>query len=229
MKVSRKLHKGAAVAAAILALVFFLLGVITSMRVMIMNFRTGNPQLIMSTLLPQIVNLIVVIITAVALLRGRKDVLGGILFLVCALVELIRNFRTARTIFSMVRMSMDPVLGRILGNSVVNVIATLVLIVFYLLIALECFKPGAISGGGAKVMLFILPVVAALLIMIGTLILQGEVMQIGGPAMLMTLSTMLAMVVKLIPLLLTGVAFAIPVYEQPQVEQVNYTQTYTNA
>jgi ABC-type uncharacterized transport system permease subunit len=83
------------------------------------------------------------------------------------------------------------------------------------LAAIECFKPGVFSASKAKSLFIILPIVHAVLSVCGSISMQMMNVGLGANLMIgVIVSTLVSELFAAAPMLLMGIVFAKPVYEQ---------------
>lgn len=219
--ISNKMHRATSIVAAILLLVsivFSLVNLVNSVTNALADDMLGVmlPSMIV-TVLTMIANAAILVV----LLRGKKDVLAGIMFILSALVLLITGVAMQMiTLVSMTAVySYNPDIGQsMLTGSAIRIVTALIGIVFRIMIAVECFKPGKISGGKSKAILIILPIVITVLYMATSVVQQFYMLGDFGSVVFLT-SVVLPAVLGMFDnlwLVLTGICVSIPVRVRSQ-------------
>lgn len=223
MKISNKLHRASSLAAGIVMLLTILFGLLTQLISLgsIIAQLTGEAatSYIVTAVSNLMLNTVVSILMIVVLFRGKKDIVACIIFLVTALYVLvaaaggnissfIQSFTPAYAQYS------DKSLAYIRVNLVLFLLSNLSHVALRGLIALECFKPGKLSAGGARFILIGLPILALVLSLAGSLV-QAISYADGDMAYVVVgfLPVAILNIVNGIAPILMGVSFSIPVRE----------------
>ena len=224
MKISNRVHKGTAITAAIIMLVTLVSGIFTNVITMVMNQNLHDIAPATTMIVNLVINSIVEILVIVALFRGKKDIMAAIFFLVITLAMVITGVIGRITnIITLLRIGdigNDSMVKRMITGGMIALVANLAAVGFRVLLALECFKPGKISGCGAKALLIILPLVNILLVAASSIAQQGYMMERYGFAEFFLIAGLPAVLAAVFSIgwILAGAAFAKPVYEQLPVE-----------
>lgn len=221
MKITNKIHRGASLAAAIVMLIILILGTGSNVITTVTNIHRYENTQLLTTILNLVINTVSSILLIVVLFRGKKDTLAAVFFLVTALPILVRGLvGNITTVFAYLAMRhFDGNMAALgVAATVILFLANLISIVFRVLLAAECFKPGKISGGGAKILLLILPIANILLTAVSTMVRQlYMVFDYGyelGVYFSATLIPAVITAVFSIGIVIMGLAFSIPVYEK---------------
>lgn len=227
MKISNRIHKGMAVTAAIIMLVVLTFGIFSNVITMVTTSKMSGIASGTATVVNLVINAIVEILVIIALFRGKKDITAAIFFLVITLAMVITGVISGITNIiallgiALLRMNTnDPVLKCMITGSLIALVANLAAVGFRVLLALECFKPGKISGCGAKALLIILPIVNILLVVASSIAQQSYLMEDFGFARFLMIAGLPAVLTAVFSIywILVGAAFAKPVYEKAPVE-----------
>ena len=218
MMLTRKIPRTLSLITAILWLLIFLIGTITSVSNWISAIHNGATIAAVS-IVSYFIGSLATVFSIVVLFRGKKDKLAGVLLILgavisCGFASLVSCFTG---ILSTIRFigTMGDAAGALIGNYVFNLLSSLVTGAFYVLLAIECFKPGAFSASKAKSLFIVAPIVITVLSLCGSVSMQ--MMNVGAGANLMIgviVSTLVSELFAAAPMLLMGIAFAKPVYEQ---------------
>ena len=159
------------------------------------------------------------IVVAVALLLGKKNVVTGILLLVSAALELVfSGVNHISNFLQLIRLSGDlPQI--ILIRAALFSFASLFIVLWRILIAVECFKAGAISGNACRFVLILVPIVSMILQVAGTIILSMLPMETSNSATALAMmipSAIGAFIPHLGPII-ACISASIPVREAPPV------------
>ena len=236
MKLSNKIHRVTSILTAVIMLVILAISTITNVATLFGNpSAASNPTRVMTTVVNLVINTITSILIVVALFRGKKDTVSGVLFILTALVlawtGVIRGIRSLFTNISMgvAGVSLpDHFIACAVAASIISVIAALIGVVFRGAIALECFTPGKLSGNKKKSILIILPIVNLILTAIATLVRQFYmVLEFGiGTFLAAALLPAVLGVVFSAWTVLLGLSMSIPVWE---VDPLLYMGQYADA
>lgn len=213
MKITNQVHAGTAIAAAVLAIlaIFGISG--SSVFTIITMFRYSTAA-IGSYLAGIAGNILGVIFVIVALLRRKKDNAAGVFFIIALLITAMSLFGNIRTVFGGYGSSQTIA-------AVIRILGIMVCIVFYALLSVECFSPGAISGASVKILPMILPVLYIILLLAATVFpLIPEVLSGADPQLLLFSGLIPAVITFLSKLwmVILGLAFSTAVYEKPSFE-----------
>ena len=219
MKISGKIHRGASIAAAVVMLLFLIVGTGTNIISTInLSKYYETPQLLRSVL-NLAANTIASLMLIVVLFRGKKDSVSGILVILTILIIPVRGVVAGVTRiitgFGMLGSMTKGLVVCLIASSVIQIVANLAGVGFRALIATECFKPGKITGGKTKAFLVILPIVNILLIAVSNMVQQLYLVADYGVTQFLIVVLMPAALTVVMSLgtVLMGVAFSIPVYE----------------
>lgn len=161
MKISYKLHRNSAILASVVLAVTQLIAAGISLFSVI---RSG--QFSFATLGSIALGMVSTGLLIAVLLRGRKDFLGGILCFLAALPCALAILSNATAAMTYVVVKNPPSGAMVLcgiSASMILIMANLTSAVFYVMLALECIKPGKVSSSRFKALLLILPAVFVLL------------------------------------------------------------------
>lgn len=224
MKISNRVHKGTAITAAIIMLVVLVFGIFSNVITMVMNQNLHDIAPATTMVVNLVINSIVEILVIIALFRGKKDITAAIFFLVITLAMVITGVIGRITniiaLFRIGDIGNDSMVKCMITGGLIALVANLAAVGFRVLLALECFKPGKISGCGAKTLLIILPIVNILLVAVSSIAQQSYMMEIYGTARYFAVVGLPAVLAAVFSIywILVGAAFAKPVYEQLPVE-----------
>lgn len=176
MKVSNKIHRPFAIIGAILLLLTTFYNIYNSISLGIQTGNFGNTAYLASVIPNMVLDLSVTILFAVVLFRGIKDKTAGVLVIVSMAIAVLsdvisRVLGTFSMVVSWRASGYAAYLYYIIG-SLFFLISALVAIGFRAVITVECFQPGKISAGKAKILLIVLPLAAAVIKMVGTTVQQ---------------------------------------------------------
>jgi hypothetical protein len=166
-----------------------------------------------------IINTISSVLLIVALFRGKKDSLAGIFFIVTALPivfsSLVGNITSVFAYLAM-RGYNEGMVTCALAATAIIFFANLFSIAFRVLLAIECFKPGKISGSKTKNLLLILPIVNILLTVVSTMVRQLYLASDYGFGSYLSIALLPAVLTAVMSIgtVILGLAFSIPVYEK---------------
>ena len=216
MKLTNKLPRTLSLVAAILLLLTLVGSFISNAANWINMIRSGVGGTLIVSIITFLLGSVGTVLCIVVLFMGKKNSIAGVLLILGALITV--GIRTLACITSTVsniaiRHMLGDTFGALVASNVINVIGGLVTAGFYVLLAIECFAPGKFSTSKAKVILFILPILLAVLSIIGSIVLQLPILDAGIAAFAVTAVSALQLI-SLVPVLLMGIAFATPVYEQ---------------
>ena len=216
MIVTKKVHRGASVIAAIVMLLMALISVASSAISMITGSASAS-AVVFNLIIPLIFNTL----TIIALFRGKKDTVAAVFFLIMAAYTLFRNvFGNIGSIISNLFLTagsstFDMMAPYSIFSGLIYLVSNLALLAFYVLLALECLKPGMVSGGKLKAMLLVLPICNIALSALAFTVMQLGYIQLGY-SVVAIITSAVATVVFGIGTVLLGLAFSIPVYEKKQ-------------
>lgn len=234
MRISNKIHSGTAVAAAVIMVITAIMTVGTNVLTLIANSRYYQSSQMISSLVRLVVTTITCILMAVVLFRRKKDTVGGVIFAITAVPIIITGvFGKITGIFSYLQMAGFMESGMLIcfiAASLINLIGNVASAAFRILVAMECFKPGNISGGKMKSFLIILPIVSIVLMMFATMVqnlyMVGDY-GFGEYLLTMLPGTVLSALFSVVYVVI-GLAFSTPVYEQNPYESAYTGQSYYN-
>lgn len=218
MKLTNKLPRTLSLVAAILLLLTLVGGFISNAANWINMIRSGVGGTLIVSIITSLLGSVGTVLCIVVLFMGKKNSIAGVLLILGALITVglrINGGLSATISYFSVKDALGDMFGALVGSNVINVIGGLVTAGFYVLLAIECFNPGKFSASKAKVILFILPILLAVLSIIGSIVLQLPNLNAGIAAFAVTaVSALLGQLISHVPVLLMGIAFATPVYEQ---------------
>lgn len=234
MRISNKIHSGTAVAAAVIMVITTIASV--GLNVFTLTANSGyyeNSTLIMSVL-RLVINAISSVLMTVVLLRRKKDTVGGVIFAITAVPVVITGVLGNITgIFAnLVVISFGERVIRIcyIAASLMHLVENVASAAFRIFVAMECFKPGSISGGKMKSFLIILPIVFIVLMMFATMVqtlfMVGDY-GFGEYLLTMLPGTVLSALFSAVYVII-GLAFSTPVYEQNPYESAYTGQSSYN-
>lgn len=225
MKISNKIHSGTAIAAAIVTLVMMMFSLVSMATTIITNIRYYETGTLISLVSTQLVGVLTSVLVAVVLLGRKKNVAGGVIFAIAAGYTVLAGGVIANIYKVILCVTMaSTVAGKTLALALISLTGSMATAAFRTLVAIECFKPGKISGGKMKSLLVILPITAIVMSMLNLMVqLSGvdQFMLVAVPPALISAVTSMGWV-------LTGIAFSIPVYEQTQSEFTTFAQPEIN-
>lgn len=206
MKISNKMSRGVGIAAGVIMLLLMVFSSITS----VISLFTGYlpTEYIVTSIVTLILNDIILTLMAIMLIRGKKDVLAGVMFILAAVYMLISSFRGV-----IVSLDSGYIPDSVVASIIIASVADLAGVAFRILIAVECFKPGAVSGSGAKILMILLPILTAVIAAVSTIV---NALGFGYDTALIVTNIIVAVVssvVSLIPQFLMALAVSIPVRE----------------
>lgn len=225
MKVSKKIHSGIAIVAAVVTLAMMMFSLMSIATTVISNSRYYDTDTLISLLSSQLTGVFTSIMVAVVLFRRKKDIFGGIVFALAATYTVLFGGLIANLYkFFLCITSLSTVAGNTFAFMLIGLTGSIATTGFRTLAAIECFKPGAISGGKVKVLLVILPATAIVMSMLNILI------PLSGASQYMLAAVLPALIsaVTSVGWVLTGIAFSIPVYEQTRSEFTSFAQPEGN-
>lgn len=220
MKIPNRIHRGSSIVAAVILMVMMLYGTVASGLLMFVTAKLSGTGVNMWTAVRLLINAVTTVLVVIALFRGKKDALAAVIFLIAAAA--LVGTGVISVIVAIVKRSGaagaadDEVVKWTIAGDWVAVVATLIGIGFRALMALECFKPGKISGCGKKAFFIILPIVYILLIAASNFIRQGYLIGDYG-AFLFFIGTGIPIILNALTSVgwvVLGIAFAIPAYEK---------------
>lgn len=216
MRLSNKLPRILSIVTAVLLLLSLLTGFITNVISWASALKGGNSSVLVS-IVTYLFSSIVSAVCIITLFRGKKDTLVGVLLIAGAVIN------TALTLFSsgsviltlsLQKNLMSDMHGALMGYNVMNLLRTLAANIFYILLALECFKPGTFCASKSKIVLIVLPIVTTILAIAASVALQLPTASIDAGAFVVSIcSALISCLMSCVPLLLLGITFATPVYE----------------
>lgn len=236
MKLSNKIHPVTSILTAVIMLVVLVISAITNVASLLGNpGADSNPSYVITTVVNLVVYTLTSILIVVALFRGKKDTVSGVLFILTALVLAWTGVISGIiSLFSNISMGVagvslpDNYLACAVVASIIGVIVALIGVVFRVAIALECFTPGKLSGNKKKSILIILPIVNLILSAIATVVRQIYMVSeydIGTFLAVALLPAVLGAVFSAWTVLL-GLSISIPVWE---VDPLLYMGQYADA
>lgn len=161
MKISYKLHRNSAILTSVVLAVTQLIAAGISLFSVIRSGQFGFAALGSIAL-----GMIPTGLMIAVLLRGRKDFLAGILCILAAAPCALAIFSNATTAMTYVVVKNPPSGAMVLcgiSASMILIMASVTSAVFYVMLALECIKPGKVSDSRFKALLLILPAAFVLL------------------------------------------------------------------
>ena len=211
MKISYKLHRNSAILASVLLAVTQLIAAGISLFSVI---RSG--QFSFADLGSIALGMIPTGLMIAVLLRGRKDFLAGILCFLAAVPCALAIFSNATTAMTYVVAKNPPSGAMVLSGisaSMILIMASVTSAVFYVVLALECIKPGKVSDSRFKALLLILPAAFVLLsaLAVPVRILYTAVDVGFGVYMGAALKSFGTGLVLKLGLIFTGLTFLVPV------------------
>ena len=218
-------------------LVILVITAITNVATLFGNpSAASNPTYVITTVVNLVPSTLTNILIVVALFRGKKDTVSGVLFILTALVlawtGVISRIRTLFSILSIdvagVSLADNYIACTVVASIIIGAIAALIGVVFHVAIALECFTPGKLSGNKKKSILIILPIVNLILSAITTVLRQFYMVSeydIGTFLAAALLPAVLGAVFSVWTVLL-GLSMSIPVWE---VDPLLYMGQYADA
>lgn len=224
MRISNKIHRGASMVAAIVMLILLLISTVFSM-ISLLSLRLYAPEAFISNLVNLLLGLVCTIFLIIPLFLGKKDVLAAIFVLVPVLHTAVTLIRNLISFFSLFRATLSSQTACIAASQMIYFVSNVALAAFYLLIVMECFKPGKISGSRAKSFLVVLPIVQILLVFFGNIVqslYQISDFNFMGSLVSVVLSAFIAAIFSA-PRVIMGIAYSIPVKEP-----IIYEGTYGN-
>lgn len=235
MKLSNKIHRVTSILTAVIMLVILVISAIRNVATLFGNpSAASNPTYVITTVVDLVINTLTNILIVVALFRGKKDTVSGVLFILTALVLAWTGVISGIiSLFSYISMGVagvlpDNYIACAVVASIIGVIAALIRVVFRVAIALECFTPGKLSGNKKKSILIILPIVNLILAAIATVVWQFYMVSeydIGTFLAVALLPAVLGAVSSAWTVLL-GLSMSIPVWE---VDPLLYMGQYADA
>lgn len=232
MRISNKIHSGTAIAAAVIMMITTILSVGTNVLTLISSAVLYEKTLLISSVSNLVISMITCILMVVVLLRRKKDTVGGVLFLLTAVPIVVTGvFGNIFSTFAYFSASFldSGMLIRLVAVGLIRLIANVASAAFRVFVAMECFKPGNISGGKMKPFLVILPIAMIILTMFATIVQNLYTVGdygFGGYLLSALLPAVFAAIFSA-GYVVMGLAFSIPVYEQNPYEyaytgQANY-------
>lgn len=220
MKISNKIHRGAGIAAAVILLVTLLISTASQAVTLVMNGQHYDTTTLITTLVNLTINIMNSVLLVVVLFRGKKDTLSGALMLVTALIILGKDVTGGiATMFSYASTRaflQGDMFACFMAAAAIRLIGGITNVAFRVFLALECLKPGNISGSKLKVMLIILPVVVIMLTAFSTMVQSFYMVTDYGFGEYLLPMMVAASVTAVLSIgnVITGLALSIPVYEK---------------
>ena len=205
MRISNRTDPVATTTATVLTLVLRILSLIVTFVSVISN---AGASLLPSLLSSNLLTIAILVFLVIALVRKRKDPLAAVFFLLSALPA-------ATAIIRHIQNLANPYSYKI--QVIIWILCNLATIAFYVLLAVECFAPGKISGTGSRSLLILLPIVSILLSAAGNYALSiADALSWGDFPMIFSMLTAATFsIVMQCWMIFVGIAFSIPVYENP--------------
>ena len=205
MRISNRTDPVTTTTATVLTLVLRILSLIITFVSVISG---AGASFIPSLLKSNLMNIAVLVFLTLALVRKRKDPLAAVFFLLSALPA-------AAALITHIQNLANPYSSKVLV--IAWILCILVDISFYVLLAVECFGPGKISGTGSRSLLILLPIASILLSAGASYGLSiADAVSWGDFAMIFTiLISVTVNVVMQCWMIFVGIAFSIPVYDPP--------------
>ena len=238
MNVTNKIHRGTSLAAAIPMLILMIVGTL----IQVLNlFRTRfyYPD---AEFIKQIIILAITTFAAflviIALFRGRKDVFSGILFILAALsvfpTAVVGNITLVFTQLTEGYLPENMAAGFV-AAAFISLFCNLVVILFRVLLAVECFNPGSLSRGKMKFLLIVLPIISIIATVIMQMVQNLYILADYDFAYYLSVALLPAIfgAIGSIPTVIMGLSLSIPVYQKPAYDymygaQQNYDYTCNN-
>lgn len=216
MRIANKTHRTASIAAAVIMLIVLLLGTASNVFTLI-SFPSTAQNLM--TVVNLVIRTLTNILLIVALFRGKKDILAGIFMIVAALpviTGIISGVFSIISSFAVYNSMMRGIAGCMIAANMIRILANLLNVVFYVLLAVECFAPGQISGSKLRASFLILPCMNILLIAVATMVQQLYVLVDYDFGYYLSVALVPAVISAVLSVgtIIMGIAFSIPVYEQ---------------
>lgn len=216
MKITNKLHRGTAITAGVIFLIALIFSVISAVSTLITFISHDmDTATILTTAASTLLNAVSVLLMAVVMLRGKKDTAAGVVFILLTLYVLLANVFNVVTQFLAYSAVSSLFNGYIAAYLLLSLLAGLANVALRVLICVECFKPGKLSGSGAKVILVVTPVLALVLSVLAYLpyAINYTTGQDISQLIIMFLSLALGTVIGGIAPIIMGISFSIPVKE----------------
>jgi hypothetical protein len=217
MRITNKLNRPTSIVAAIFLLLVLLLSTMAIVITQIRAGAQGNVSAVAESVFWNGLNFIVTLLVIIALFRGKKDIFSAVVFILAALqptAQLLVGFSRAEN------MEYWSELAKL--SQYCNYFAHLTNLAFRILVVVECFKPGALSGGMRRLLLIFLPIIW-LLVSNFAVGLQNLSYAFSDPteAALAIFPVVFISVLLSMPWVVVGIAFSIPVREpvRPPVPQ----------
>lgn len=219
MTISNKIHRGTATAAGVFLVIVAILGVISQVFSLISNSIHYDSSYIITTIVNLVINTASNILLAVMLFRGKKDSAAGVVFILTALPIAVRGILGGSSVlFTYLAMqgsmNEDVFTSMIVANAI-RLVSNILSVLFRILLAMECFKPGNICGGKMKFLLVVLPILV-ILTSAASIMAQSLYVLTSydiGQYLVVTLPVAVITAVTNLGLVLMGLALATPVYE----------------
>ena len=211
MKISYKLHRNSAILTSVVLAVTQLIAAGISLFSVI---RSG--QFSFADLGSIVLGMVPTGLMIAVLLRGRKDFLAGVLCFLAAAPCALAIFSNATAAMTYVVVKNPPSGAMVLcgiSASMILIMASVTSAVFYVMLALECIKPGKVSDSRFKALLLILPAAFVLLsaLAVPVRILYTAVDVGFGVYMGAALKSFGTGLVLKLGLILAGLTFLVPV------------------
>ena len=237
MKVTNKIHRGTSLAAAIIMLLMLFFATITKALTLFATHSAYENAEYIRQIANFLISAFTSILLIVVLFRGKKDAFSGAVFIISALPLVFGMFSNMSFAFMQLVVQSVPanMAASLTGSAFIQVFANLVSIIFRVLLAVECFKPGNISRGKMKALLLVLPIVAiianalAMAVQSLHLLTDYDFVDYLSIAMLPAIFSAIGS----IPTVIMGLSLSIPVYQKPAYDymygaQQNYDYTCNN-
>ena len=205
MRISNKIHRST----SILAGIFTLLSLLIYLLATLVNAISG--MFLPTSILPTLREILVMVLLIIVMFRGKKDPAAGVMALIMLLAATAYDVITYGMQLLRSEYFLEYFNSLWLVSRVLALVSAVVYAVFYLLIALECFNPGKISGTGMKALLVVLPVVGVLLFVTNKVLFTCSS---GMPLGLALVSGGLLDLLKGIGPIVAGIATSIAVEEE---------------
>ena len=151
MKRDRRINGGVAVIAAVTLIMQALSNLGINAKALIENPAAALPSVVIS--------LAMTLLLVVVLLRKKKDTAAGVILLILAVFPLV-----SAVSYIVAMAKIIPNAGAYQDNykmsAILNTVSTLLTVLFRVILAVECFKPGKIAGWLMLVLPWVTPVVA---------------------------------------------------------------------
>lgn len=222
MKITRKVHTGMAFVTAALLLLKLIFGFLTKLLSWDSTALSDISAGFAGNLLSALIGSAAVFFSILVLLRRRKDALAGVLFVFAVVVTAVAAVSGA--VVSLYLLGMEAGLPTpVMAGVALNLLAGLLAMSFYLMLACECFQPGQISGSWRKIVLILLPLMIGTINVFAVIVSQLPLQDPGfTDYKSLAAEPLMRMGMDYIPLLLLGITLAIPVYERNPQDLMNH-------